>query len=66
MALQSTSIASVSISQHLLDGSIFGALCSIARNEAMNIIRKGQICWLPKGDVVGQKHFIERIFGIAV
>jgi hypothetical protein len=31
----------------------------------MNIIRKGQIRWLPKNDVVGQKDFIERIFGIA-
>jgi transposase, IS6 family len=43
-----------------------GALNSIAGYEAMNIIRKGQIRWLPKGDVVGQKHFIERMFGIAV
>jgi hypothetical protein len=31
----------------------------------MNIIRKGQIRWLPKGDVVRQKRFVERIFGIA-
>jgi IS6 family transposase len=42
-----------------------GALSSIAGYEAMNIIRKGQIRWLAKGDVVGQKRFIERIFGIA-
>jgi transposase, IS6 family len=42
-----------------------GALSSIAGYEAINIIRKGQIRWLPKGDVVGQKRFIERIFGIA-
>lgn len=42
-----------------------GALSSIAGYEAMNIIRKGQIRWLPKGDVVGQKRFVERIFGIA-
>jgi IS6 family transposase len=33
-----------------------GALSSIAGYEAMNI---------PKGDVLGQKRFIERIFGIA-
>jgi hypothetical protein len=33
--------------------------------EAMNIIRKGRIRWLPRDDVVGQKRFIERIFGIA-
>ena len=30
-----------------------GAPSSIAGYEAMNIIRKGQIRWLPKGDVVG-------------
>ena len=30
----------------------------------MNIIRKGQIRWLPKAAVVGQKRFIERLFGI--
>jgi IS6 family transposase len=42
-----------------------GALNSIAGYEAMNIIRKGQIRWLPKGDVLGQKRFIERISGIA-
>jgi IS6 family transposase len=42
-----------------------GALSSIAGYEAMNIIRKGQIRWVPKADVVGQKRFIERIFGIA-
>ena len=40
-------------------------MSSIAGYEAMNIIRKGQIRWLPKGDVVGQKLFIESIFGIA-
>jgi hypothetical protein len=31
----------------------------------MNIIRKGQIRWLAKGDIVGQIGFIERTFGIA-
>jgi IS6 family transposase len=42
-----------------------GAISSIAGYEAMNIIRKGQSRWLPKGEVVGQKLFIESIFGIA-
>lgn len=42
-----------------------GALRSIAGYEAMNIIRKGQIRWLQKGDIVGQKRFIERTLGIA-
>ena len=31
----------------------------------MNIIRKGQIRWLPKADTVGQMRFVERTFGIA-
>jgi hypothetical protein len=31
----------------------------------MNIIRKGQVRWLPKGDVVGQMRFVEHTFGIA-
>ena len=42
-----------------------GAISSIAGYEARNIIPKGQVRWLPKGDVVGQKLFIEGIFGIA-
>ena len=45
--------------------SVAGALSTIAGYEAMNIIRKGQIRWLPKNDTVGQKNFIERILGIA-
>jgi hypothetical protein len=42
-----------------------GSFNTIAGYEAMNILRKGQIRWLPKTDVVGQARFIERIFGIA-
>ena len=42
--------------------SVAGALSTIAGYEAMNIIRKGQIRWLPKGDAAGQKSFVERIF----
>ena len=45
--------------------SVDGALNTIAGYEAMNIIRKGQIRWLPKADVVGQMRFIERMLGIA-
>jgi transposase-like protein len=41
------------------------AVNTIAGYEAMNIIRKGQIRWLPKTDTVGQMRFVERIFGIA-
>jgi hypothetical protein len=39
---------------------------TIAGYEAMNLIRKGQIRWLDKDDVRGQKRFIERLFGLAV
>ena len=45
--------------------SVDGALRTIAGYEAMNMIRKGQVRWLAKGDVVGQVRFIERAFGIA-
>jgi transposase, IS6 family len=46
--------------------SVDGALNTIAGYEAMNIIRKGQIRWLPKVDIVGQARFIERTLGLAV
>jgi IS6 family transposase len=45
--------------------SVEGALRTIAGYEAMHLIRKGQIRWLPKEDVVGQQHFIHNLFGIA-
>jgi IS6 family transposase len=45
--------------------SVDGALNTIAGYEAMNIIRKGQIRWLPKTDTVGQVRFVECILGIA-
>ena len=45
--------------------SIEGALRTIAGYEAMNVIRKGQIRWLARGDVLGQVHYIEQIFGVA-
>ena len=44
--------------------SVEGALGTIAGYEAMNMIRKGQIRWLAKGDITGQVHYIEQIFGI--
>jgi transposase-like protein len=44
--------------------SVEGALRTVAGYEAMHVIRKGQIRWLPKGDVVGQVQFIQRILGI--
>ncbi len=44
--------------------SAHGALSSTAGYEALNVIRKGQIRWLRKNDVVDQKRFTERIFDI--
>ena len=44
--------------------SVDGALNTIDGYEAMNMIRKGQVRWLAKGDVVGQAKFI-RLFGVA-
>ena len=45
--------------------SVEGAIRTVAGYEAMHVIRKGQIRWLPKGDVVGQVQFIQQILGIA-
>jgi hypothetical protein len=42
-----------------------GALSTIAGYEAMNIIRKGQIRWIPTNDIAGKKSFFERILGMA-
>jgi transposase-like protein len=42
-----------------------GALNTIDGYEAMHLIRKGQIRWLERGDVVGQRQFIHTLFGIA-
>ena len=32
--------------------------------ETMNMIRKGQVRWLPKDDISGQVAFVERLFGL--
>ena len=32
--------------------------------EIMNALRKGQVRWMAKGDVVGQTHLIHRVFGL--
>jgi transposase, IS6 family len=34
--------------------------------ETINMIRKGQVRWVPKGDIAGQVAFIAGLFGIAV
>jgi IS6 family transposase len=43
--------------------SVGGAVNTIAGYEAMHMIRKGQIRWLPKNDLLGQITFIHGIFG---
>jgi len=32
--------------------------------ETMNMIRKGQVRWLPKNDIAGQVAFIRNLFGL--
>jgi IS6 family transposase len=44
--------------------SVDGALNTIAGYEAINIIRKGQIRWLAKNDIVGQVRFIDLTLGL--
>ena len=41
------------------------AVCTIAGYEAINMIRKGQVRWVGKGDVLGQIAFIEDTLGVA-
>ena len=41
-----------------------GAWRTIEGYEAMHAIRKGQVRWLEKADVVGQRQFIHGLFGI--
>jgi IS6 family transposase len=45
--------------------SVSGALNTIVGYESMHMIRKGQIRWLEKGDVVGRVRFIHQVYGIA-
>jgi IS6 family transposase len=45
--------------------SVSGALNTIAGYEAMHMIRKGQIRWLAKNDLLGQVSFIHGIFRLA-
>jgi IS6 family transposase len=45
--------------------SFDGAQRTIQGYEAMNMIRKGQVRWLAKGDITEQVRFIKSIFGLA-
>ena len=42
-----------------------GAWRTIEGYEAMHMIRKGQVRWLDKGEVIGQRQFIHNLFGVA-
>jgi transposase-like protein len=44
--------------------SFDGALRTIQGYEILHMIRKGQVRWLPKGDVLGQIQFIRETFGL--
>ena len=45
-------------------GSFHGALRTIQGYAAVHMIRKGQVRWLPKGDVVGLVLFINKTLGL--
>jgi IS6 family transposase len=44
-------------------GSFQSAWRTLQGIEAVNMIRKGRVRWLAKGDGVGQAHFIGELFG---
>jgi hypothetical protein len=46
-------------------GSFQSAWRTLQGIEAVNMIRKGRVKWLTKGDVVGQALFIDALFGLA-
>ena len=46
--------------------SFHAAWRTIQGVETINMIRKGQIRWLPKDDIVGQALFITDLFGVAM
>ncbi|HSU32851.1 MAG TPA: IS6 family transposase [Bryobacteraceae bacterium] len=44
--------------------SIEGALHTIQGYEAMHMLRKGQIRWVKRGDIIGQVRFVNQVFGL--
>ena len=44
--------------------SFDGAWRTIQGIESINMIRKGQVRWLPKDDIAGQVAFVSRLFGL--
>ena len=47
------------------EGSFNTARRTLRGYEAMNMIRKGQIHGVEKGDILGQVEFVSQIFGVA-
>jgi IS6 family transposase len=47
-------------------GSFHSAWRTIQGIETMNMIRKGQIRWLPKSDILGQAAFVSDLFAVAI
>jgi transposase-like protein len=47
-------------------GSFYTTRRTLSGYEAMNMIRKGQIQGVPKGEITGQISFIQKIFSLAV
>ena len=45
--------------------SVEGAVNTIQGYEAMHMISKGQVRWLPKGDIIAQVRFVNCVFGLA-
>ena len=46
-------------------GSFQSAWRTLQGIETLNMIRKGRVKWLAKGDSVGQMIFIDMLFGLA-
>src|SRR5260370_32046578 len=46
-------------------GSFQSAWGTLQGIEAVNMIRKGRVRWLANGNVVGQAHFIGKLFGLS-
>src|SRR5215470_7596083 len=46
-------------------GSFRSAWRTLQGIETVNMIRKGRVRWLAKGDAMGQAHFIAELFGLA-
>jgi len=44
--------------------SFDGAWRTLQGYEVLHMIRKGQVRWLPKGDVAGQVQFVNDMFGL--